>query len=336
MLRPAIDTTTSAISGRATLGPRWPATATRNWLSTCCVATAPRAGSSGSTRATSPSWRRGTSRGLPVTPLHGTPAIWLYEGLVGLKRGADGWQRFTVTPAAGQRLTTGALPAPGYADRGHVPAHWDRDRWHDRGRGAARVDGHPQAARSRPFQLTAGTTSTGSGLSSTLGRARCSHHPIRDQSETPCSSLQSPGDAGGNSVRRPESSDTCSLYETADRLSSEAVSDSDAVRATERGRRGASRRAGRHHGRGYDGDVSGRAKSRGPRPRGGRPGPRSWWKVVASVTTAFALCTRRRGPQGISHADLGYVFFLINRVEESRSMPGSGLGLSIVRQVCRR
>ena len=29
---------------------------------------------------------------------HGTPAIWLYKGMVGLRRSAEGWQHFTVTP----------------------------------------------------------------------------------------------------------------------------------------------------------------------------------------------------------------------------------------------
>ena len=48
---------------------------------------------------------------------HGTPAIWLYEGLVGLRRSAEGWQRFTVTPAAGHRRVPGAAQ-PGYARQG--------------------------------------------------------------------------------------------------------------------------------------------------------------------------------------------------------------------------
>ena len=80
----------------------------------------------------------------------------------------------------------------------------------------------------------------------------------------------------------------------------------------------------------------GESVTRGPRAAGGRPGPRSWWKVAASVTTAFALCGRGQRPQGISDADLPHVFDRFYRAEESRSMPGSGLGLSIVRQVVER
>ena len=41
------------------------------------------------------------------------------------------------------------------------------------------------------------------------------------------------------------------------------------------------------------------------------------------------------GP-GISERDLPHVFERFYRAEESRSMPGSGLGLSIVRQVVER
>jgi two-component system, OmpR family, sensor histidine kinase MprB len=42
-----------------------------------------------------------------------------------------------------------------------------------------------------------------------------------------------------------------------------------------------------------------------------------------------------QGP-GIAEADRGQVFDRFYRSEESRSMPGSGLGLSIVRQVAER
>ena len=41
------------------------------------------------------------------------------------------------------------------------------------------------------------------------------------------------------------------------------------------------------------------------------------------------------GP-GISERDLPHVFERFYRAEESRSMPGSGLGLSIVQQVVER
>ena len=40
--------------------------------------------------------------------------------------------------------------------------------------------------------------------------------------------------------------------------------------------------------------------------------------------------------QGIAPADLPHVFDRFYRSEESRAMPGSGLGLSIVRQVAER
>jgi alpha-L-rhamnosidase len=57
---------------------------------------------------------------------HGTPAIWLYEGLVGLRRGTDGWQHFTVRPqldtdVSHARLTRGTR-------QGTVGVDWDRDR----------------------------------------------------------------------------------------------------------------------------------------------------------------------------------------------------------------
>ncbi len=89
---------------------------------------------------------------------HGTPAIWLYEGLVGLKRGADGWQRFTVTPQLDTDVTRARLRRG--TRRGHVVVDWDRDR------GTIEVEVPPGSTAilrlpGRTVELTAGTTSTG-------------------------------------------------------------------------------------------------------------------------------------------------------------------------------
>ncbi len=61
-------------------------------------------------------------------------------------------------------------------------------------------------------------------------------------------------------------------------------------------------------------------------PQGGR---------VTVRVAAGVLTVDDQGP-GISDADLPHVFDRFYRADESRSMPGSGLGLSIVRQVVER
>ncbi len=63
-----------------------------------------------------------------------------------------------------------------------------------------------------------------------------------------------------------------------------------------------------------------------------------WSPAEGTVRVAVAdgvLTVDDEGP-GISDQDLPYVFDRFYRAEESRSMPGSGLGLSIVRQVVER
>jgi two-component system, OmpR family, sensor histidine kinase MprB len=57
---------------------------------------------------------------------------------------------------------------------------------------------------------------------------------------------------------------------------------------------------------------------------------------VVTVRIADGVLTVDDQGQGISDADLPHVFDRFYRAEESRSMPGSGLGLSIVRQVVER
>jgi two-component system sensor histidine kinase MprB len=57
---------------------------------------------------------------------------------------------------------------------------------------------------------------------------------------------------------------------------------------------------------------------------------------VVTVRIAQGVLTVDDQGQGISDADLPHVFDRFYRAEESRSMPGSGLGLSIVRQVVER
>ncbi len=57
---------------------------------------------------------------------------------------------------------------------------------------------------------------------------------------------------------------------------------------------------------------------------------------VVTVRIAEGTLTVDDEGQGISDADLPHVFDRFYRAEESRSMPGSGLGLSIVRQVVER
>jgi two-component system, OmpR family, sensor histidine kinase MprB len=57
---------------------------------------------------------------------------------------------------------------------------------------------------------------------------------------------------------------------------------------------------------------------------------------VVTVRIAEGVLTVDDEGQGISDADLPHVFDRFYRAEESRSMPGSGLGLSIVRQVVER
>jgi two-component system sensor histidine kinase MprB len=57
---------------------------------------------------------------------------------------------------------------------------------------------------------------------------------------------------------------------------------------------------------------------------------------VVNVRIADGVLTVDDEGQGISDEDLPHVFDRFYRAEESRSMPGSGLGLSIVRQVVER
>ena len=57
---------------------------------------------------------------------------------------------------------------------------------------------------------------------------------------------------------------------------------------------------------------------------------------VVTVRIADGVLTVDDEGQGISDTDLPHVFDRFYRAEESRSMPGSGLGLSIVRQVVER
>ena len=57
---------------------------------------------------------------------------------------------------------------------------------------------------------------------------------------------------------------------------------------------------------------------------------------VVTIRIAEGVLTVDDEGQGISDADLPHVFDRFYRAEESRSMPGSGLGLSIVRQVVER
>jgi two-component system sensor histidine kinase MprB len=57
---------------------------------------------------------------------------------------------------------------------------------------------------------------------------------------------------------------------------------------------------------------------------------------VVTVRIAEGVLTVDDEGEGISDADLPHVFDRFYRAEESRSMPGSGLGLSIVRQVVER
>jgi alpha-L-rhamnosidase len=89
---------------------------------------------------------------------HGTPAIWLYEGLVGLRRSAEGWQRFTVTPQVDTDVSRARLSRG--TRRGRVVVDWDRDR------GSIEIevpDGSTATLRlpGRIVELTAGTTSVG-------------------------------------------------------------------------------------------------------------------------------------------------------------------------------
>ena len=89
---------------------------------------------------------------------HGTPAIWLYEGLVGLRRGAEGWQRFTVTPQLDTDVSRARLSRG--TRRGSVTVDWDRDR------GTIEVevpDGSTATLRipGRTIELSAGTSSVG-------------------------------------------------------------------------------------------------------------------------------------------------------------------------------
>ena len=87
---------------------------------------------------------------------HGTPAIWLYEGLVGLRRGAEGWQRFTVTPQLDTDVSRARLSRG--TRRGRVSVDWDRDR------GTIEVEvpaGSTATLRlpGRTIELSAGTSS---------------------------------------------------------------------------------------------------------------------------------------------------------------------------------
>ena len=87
---------------------------------------------------------------------HGTPAIWLYEGLVALRRSAEGWQHFTVTPQLDTDVSRARLSRGTRA--GRVGVDWDRDR------GTIEV-GVPAGSTatlrlpSRAVELAAGTTS---------------------------------------------------------------------------------------------------------------------------------------------------------------------------------
>ena len=54
-----------------------------------------------------------------------------------------------------------------------------------------------------------------------------------------------------------------------------------------------------------------------------------------SAVAGGVLTVDDEGP-GIAEGDLPHVFERFYRAEESRTMPGSGLGLSIVRQVAER
>jgi hypothetical protein len=79
---------------------------------------------------------------------HGTPAIWLYEGLVGLRRSAEGWQHFTVTPQLDTDVSRARISRG--TRRGRVVVDWDRDRGHHRGPGAGRVDRDAPTAPAEP------------------------------------------------------------------------------------------------------------------------------------------------------------------------------------------
>ena len=101
---------------------------------------------------------------------HGTPAIWLYEGLVGLRRSAEGWQQFTVTPQLDTDVSPGAAQ-PGYAA-------WDGSASTGTAT-AARIevevpDGSTATLRlpGRTIELSAGTTIRRSRL--TCAPLRCS------------------------------------------------------------------------------------------------------------------------------------------------------------------
>ena len=89
---------------------------------------------------------------------HGTPAIWLYEGLVGLRRSAEGWQHFTVTPQLDTDVSRARLSRG--TRRGRVVVDWDRDR----GTIEVQVPDASTATLRLPrqsLQLTAGMTSVG-------------------------------------------------------------------------------------------------------------------------------------------------------------------------------
>ena len=86
-----------------------------------------------------------------------TPAIWLYEGLVGLQRSAQGWGRFTVTPQLDTDVSRARLSRG--TRRGRVLVDWDRHR------GTIEVqvpDGSTAALLlpGRTLELSAGVTST--------------------------------------------------------------------------------------------------------------------------------------------------------------------------------
>ena len=123
---------------------------------------------------------------------HGTPAIWLYEGLVGLKRGADGWQRFTVTPQLDTdvhpgRACAGVRDEDTSSSTGTATAARSRSRCRP---GRRPSSGCPV----EPSELTRGHDLHRSGLSSTPD-VLAALTTQQDQSETP-GSLDSPGDAG--------------------------------------------------------------------------------------------------------------------------------------------